>query len=60
MGGSQGARILSDLVPPGACRSADCASQHLRVSHQARHEDIERVADFYADHGIEAEVETFF
>lgn len=60
MGGSQGARILSDLVPPALVDLPIAHLKHLRVSHQARREDIERVADFYADHGIVAEVETFF
>jgi UDP-N-acetylglucosamine--N-acetylmuramyl-(pentapeptide) pyrophosphoryl-undecaprenol N-acetylglucosamine transferase len=34
--------------------------KHLRISHQARTEDILRVADFYTNHGIEAEVQSFF
>jgi UDP-N-acetylglucosamine--N-acetylmuramyl-(pentapeptide) pyrophosphoryl-undecaprenol N-acetylglucosamine transferase len=32
----------------------------LKVSHQARVEDIERVTAAYAEAGIEAEVQTFF
>jgi UDP-N-acetylglucosamine--N-acetylmuramyl-(pentapeptide) pyrophosphoryl-undecaprenol N-acetylglucosamine transferase len=47
-------------VPPALVDLPIAHLKHLRVSHQARHEDIERVADFYADHGIAAEVETFF
>jgi UDP-N-acetylglucosamine--N-acetylmuramyl-(pentapeptide) pyrophosphoryl-undecaprenol N-acetylglucosamine transferase len=34
--------------------------QNLRVSHQARDEDGERVAQFYAEHGINADVQPFF
>ena len=34
--------------------------RNLRVSHQARQEDGERVARFYAEHGIDAEVAPFF
>lgn len=60
MGGSQGARILSDIVPPAIAELPMSVLSHLRVSHQARQEDIERVSAFYASHGIKADVETFF
>src|SRR5204863_3988651 len=60
LGGSQGARIFSDVVPSAlAALPADLRSA-LRVSQQARPEDRDRVsADLEAD-GIAAEVETFF
>jgi len=60
IGGSQGARILSDLVPPALAELPIAHLKHLRISHQARTEDILRVADFYTNHGIEAEVQSFF
>ncbi|MEJ6398431.1 UDP-N-acetylglucosamine--N-acetylmuramyl-(pentapeptide) pyrophosphoryl-undecaprenol N-acetylglucosamine transferase [Yoonia sp. 208BN28-4] len=60
MGGSQGARILSDVVPPAISNLPTPIRKHIRVSHQAREEDIERVAKFYADEGIPADVQTFF
>ena len=60
MGGSQGARILSDLVPPALIDLPIVHLKHLRVSHQARQEDIPRVAEFYSAHGVDAEVKTFF
>lgn len=60
MGGSQGARILSDVVPGAIAALPDEIRQHLRVSHQARDEDGERVMAFYADHGINADVQPFF
>lgn len=60
MGGSQGARILSDVVPGAVAALPDEIRQHLRVSHQARAEDQERVAAFYAEHGINADVQPFF
>ena len=60
IGGSQGARILSDVVPPAvAALPADILS-NIRVSHQAREEDHDRVAGFYAEHGINADVQPFF
>lgn len=60
MGGSQGARILSDIVPDAVVRLPEHIRRHLRVSHQARPEDQERVAEVYAGAGIMAEVEPFF
>lgn len=60
MGGSQGARILSDVVPGAIAALPPELLQHLRVSHQARDEDFDRVTQFYADHGIAADVQPFF
>ncbi len=60
MGGSQGARILSDVVPEALARLPKEAHGHLRVSHQAREEDLDRVRAAYADSGIEVDVQTFF
>ncbi|MGY9049173.1 MAG: UDP-N-acetylglucosamine--N-acetylmuramyl-(pentapeptide) pyrophosphoryl-undecaprenol N-acetylglucosamine transferase, partial [Rhodobacterales bacterium] len=60
IGGSQGARILSDVVPPAIAALPMEVLQHLRISHQARDEDGERVATYYAEHGINADVQPFF
>jgi UDP-N-acetylglucosamine--N-acetylmuramyl-(pentapeptide) pyrophosphoryl-undecaprenol N-acetylglucosamine transferase len=60
LGGSQGARILSDIVPQAVAALPEHLLRHIRVAHQARAEDQERVALYYADHGIDAEVEPFF
>lgn len=60
MGGSQGARVLSDVVPGAISALPESIRQHLRVSHQARDEDGERVTAFYAEHGIDADVQPFF
>ncbi len=60
VGGSQGARILSDMVPDALSRLPDAIRQHLRVAHQARPEDEARVVEFYARAGIDAEVQPFF
>ena len=59
-GGSQGARILSDIVPPALADMPLEITKHLRISHQARDEDLPRVQQFYADSGIKAEVAPFF
>lgn len=60
MGGSQGARILSDVVPPAISALPINLRRNIRVSHQARDEDLDRVAKYYADEGIPADVQTFF
>lgn len=60
IGGSQGARILSDVVPPAIAALPAHHLRNMRIAQQARPEDQDRVAQFYADHGIEAEVEPFF
>ncbi len=60
MGGSQGARILSDVVPAAVAALPDAIRIHLRVSHQARPEDMDRVSEAYAAAGISAEVQPFF
>ena len=60
IGGSQGARILSDIVPPALALLPDDLRTHLRIAHQARPEDLERVEDAYAAAGIRAEVAPFF
>lgn len=60
MGGSQGARILSDVVPAAIAGLPEALRRNVRVSHQARAEDHDRVTAFYADHGISADVQPFF
>lgn len=60
IGGSQGARILSDIIPPAIAGLPMEMLRNIRVSHQARDEDQMRVASFYADHDIQADVEPFF
>ncbi|MEL6618594.1 MAG: UDP-N-acetylglucosamine--N-acetylmuramyl-(pentapeptide) pyrophosphoryl-undecaprenol N-acetylglucosamine transferase [Pseudomonadota bacterium] len=60
IGGSQGARILSDVIPPAIASMPMHHLRNLRVSHQARGEDEDRVRAFYAEHGIDADVQPFF
>lgn len=60
IGGSQGARILSDVVPAALALLPDPLRANVRVAHQARPEDIERVTAAYAQAGIRAEVQPFF
>lgn len=60
MGGSQGARILSDVVPAAIAALPEALRRNIRVDQQAREEDLKRVTEFYAQAGIAAEVKTFF
>ena len=60
MGGSQGARILSDVVPEAIANLPENIRRNVRVAHQARDEDIMRVATAYAQAGIDADVQPFF
>ncbi|WP_068310599.1 MULTISPECIES: UDP-N-acetylglucosamine--N-acetylmuramyl-(pentapeptide) pyrophosphoryl-undecaprenol N-acetylglucosamine transferase [Roseobacteraceae] len=60
IGGSQGARILSDVVPPAIAALPMEHLEHMRVSHQARGEDQERVETYYLEHAITADVQPFF
>jgi UDP-N-acetylglucosamine--N-acetylmuramyl-(pentapeptide) pyrophosphoryl-undecaprenol N-acetylglucosamine transferase len=60
IGGSQGARILSQVVPEAVAALPDAIRRNLRVAHQAREEDLPRVVAAYEEAGILAEVAPFF
>ena len=59
-GGSQGAKIMSDVVPQAVERLAPEHLARLVVTQQARAEDLARVRAAYAQAGAEHEVEPFF
>jgi UDP-N-acetylglucosamine--N-acetylmuramyl-(pentapeptide) pyrophosphoryl-undecaprenol N-acetylglucosamine transferase len=58
-GGSQGAAILSKVVPAGLGMLASSLRRRLQVVQQCRPEDIERVRSQYAELGIPAELITY-
>lgn len=60
LGGSQGARILSDVVPVAIAALDDTWRARIQVAHQARPEDVDRVTKIYQDSGIHADVSPFF
>ncbi|GFE63554.1 undecaprenyldiphospho-muramoylpentapeptide beta-N-acetylglucosaminyltransferase [Litoreibacter roseus] len=60
IGGSQGARILSQVVPEAITKLPEDLKSRLRVAHQARDEDAEMAESVYAEGGIQAEVAPFF
>ena len=60
LGGSQGARILSDVVPVALGELPKALRARIRIAHQARAEDHERVVAAYAAADIKADVKPFF
>jgi UDP-N-acetylglucosamine--N-acetylmuramyl-(pentapeptide) pyrophosphoryl-undecaprenol N-acetylglucosamine transferase len=59
-GGSQGARVMSEVVPAAIERLDEPLRRRLNVVQQARGEDLQRVRDIYARLKVAAEVEPFF
>ena len=60
IGGSQGATVLSRVVPEAVAALPDAIRARLRVAHQARGEDAEAVRAVYRRAGVRAEVAGFF
>lgn len=58
-GGSQGATILSDVVPAGLAMLPGPIRNRLRIVQQCRAEDLEKVRASYAASGIPAELATY-
>ena len=59
-GGSQGARVMSDIVPPAVEAMPAELRARLSIVQQARGEDEQRVAATYTRLGVKAEVAPFF
>ncbi|WP_228243063.1 undecaprenyldiphospho-muramoylpentapeptide beta-N-acetylglucosaminyltransferase [Porphyrobacter sp. GA68] len=59
-GGSQGARVLSQVVPDGLAMLPPALRQRLQVTQQCRAEDLEAVRERYSSHDIPAELGTYF
>lgn len=59
-GGSQGARVLSAVVPDALSMLPTALRSRLQVTQQCRAEDIEAVRKRYADHDIPADLATYF
>jgi UDP-N-acetylglucosamine--N-acetylmuramyl-(pentapeptide) pyrophosphoryl-undecaprenol N-acetylglucosamine transferase len=59
-GGSQGARIMADIVPAAIGRLDAGLRARLVVVQQAREEDLGRVRNAYAELGAAAEIAPFF
>ncbi len=59
-GGSQGARILSEVVPDGLAMLPPPLRKRLQITQQCRAEDVDAVRERYAEHDIPAELGTYF
>ncbi|MBB3861352.1 UDP-N-acetylglucosamine--N-acetylmuramyl-(pentapeptide) pyrophosphoryl-undecaprenol N-acetylglucosamine transferase [Novosphingobium hassiacum] len=59
-GGSQGASILSEVVPDALAMLPPALRHRLQVTQQCRAEDLEMVRARYAKHEIPAELGTYF
>ncbi|MEO1046812.1 MAG: undecaprenyldiphospho-muramoylpentapeptide beta-N-acetylglucosaminyltransferase [Pseudomonadota bacterium] len=59
-GGSQGARILSEVVPDGLAMLPPPLRSRLQITQQCRSEDLENVRARYNEHDIPAELGTYF
>jgi UDP-N-acetylglucosamine--N-acetylmuramyl-(pentapeptide) pyrophosphoryl-undecaprenol N-acetylglucosamine transferase len=59
-GGSQGARIMADVVPAAIALLEPHLQMRVSVIQQARHEDLARVREAYARAGVAAELAPFF
>ncbi|MDR3514395.1 MAG: undecaprenyldiphospho-muramoylpentapeptide beta-N-acetylglucosaminyltransferase [Azospirillaceae bacterium] len=60
LGGSQGARVFSTLVPAALALLPEDRRARLQLVQQCRPEDIETARKAFADAGIRAELSTFF
>lgn len=59
-GGSQGARVLSDVIPDALASVPEEKRDRLFITQQARSEDIDRVRHHYKALGVQSEVSSFF
>lgn len=60
IGGSQGARALSDILPAALDRLSGRERSRIRLAQQCRPEDLERVEQAYKSLGFKAELKDFF
>ncbi len=59
-GGSQGARVFSDIVPTAVATLPDDLRKRLQITQQCRPEDLERVANAYREAKVNVELAAFF
>lgn len=60
IGGSQGARVFGEVIPPALARLPTPLRQRLHVTQQVRAEQVETVGAFYKEQSIAAEAAPFF
>jgi UDP-N-acetylglucosamine--N-acetylmuramyl-(pentapeptide) pyrophosphoryl-undecaprenol N-acetylglucosamine transferase len=59
-GGSQGARVMAELVPPAIAALDASLRARLRIAQQCRPEDMERVGAAYKTSAVAADLQPFF
>jgi UDP-N-acetylglucosamine--N-acetylmuramyl-(pentapeptide) pyrophosphoryl-undecaprenol N-acetylglucosamine transferase len=59
-GGSQGARIMAEIVPPAVALMSEAHRRRLVLTQQVRAEDMAQVTAEYARLGVEADCNPFF
>ncbi|WDR05329.1 undecaprenyldiphospho-muramoylpentapeptide beta-N-acetylglucosaminyltransferase [Devosia rhodophyticola] len=59
-GGSQGARVFSDIVPPAVTHLPENLRHRLQIVQQCRAEDLDRVAEIYRQARVNVELAAFF
>ena len=59
-GGSQGARLLSELVPRAVAQLPEALRRRLKVQQQTRQESLETARTTYLDALVQAEIAPFF
>lgn len=59
LGGSQGASVLSDVVPAALAKLPDAIKARLDVTQQCREEDLDAVKAAYRENGIRAHLASF-
>lgn len=60
IGGSQGARVLSDVVPEAIGQLSEGLRTRINIVQQCRPEDLKRTRDAYASINVSAELADFF
>ncbi len=60
LGGSQGARIFSDVIPAAVAKLPRSLARRLEIAQQCRPEDLERVEAAYAPLGLKTQLSHFF
>jgi len=59
-GGSQGARVFGELVPPAISLLPEALRFRLKVTQQCRPEDLDQVAEAYRLAKVNVELQSFF
>ncbi len=59
-GGSQGAKVMSDIVPEAIGLLPEALRHRIKIVQQAREEDLANVRQTYLQMGVDADIRSFF